>query len=73
MQIINNVHISYIVRTAICQWKWRTEIELTISNGLKVMNVFINKIDEQSVSGETVWLNVQTNLHGHRSPQTLIY
>ena len=48
MQIINNVYILYIVRTAIYQWRWWNEIK--ISNGLKVMNVFINKIDEQSVS-----------------------
>ena len=33
------------------------------------MNVFRNKIDEQSVSGETVWLSVQTNSHAHRSLQ----
>ena len=40
------------------------------------MNVFINKIDEQSVrkrvSEDMVWLSVQTNSHAHRSHQTLI-
>ena len=44
MQIIDDVYILYIVRTAIYQWRWWNEIE--ISNGLKEMNVFINKIDE---------------------------
>ena len=76
MQIINNVNILCIVKTAINQWKWWSEIK--ISNGLKEINVLINKIDEQSVkrrdSGDTAYLNgVQTNSHSHRSPQTLIY
>ena len=44
MQIIDDVYILYIVRTAIYQWRCWNEIE--ISNGLKEMNVFINKIDE---------------------------
>ena len=37
------------------------------------MNVFINKIAEQSFSDETEWLNVQANSHAHRPPETLIY
>ena len=37
------------------------------------MNVFINKIDDQSDSGEMAWLSVQTNSHAHWSPQTIIY
>ena len=50
MQILNNV---YIVRTAIYQWRWWNEIK--ISNGLKEINVFINKNDEQSVSKRQLW------------------
>ena len=50
MPIINNVCKLYIVRTAIYQWRWWNEIKIKISNGLKEMNAFINKIDEQSVS-----------------------
>ena len=46
MQIINNVYIFCIVKIAIYQWRWWNEIEDKISNGLKDMNVFINKIDE---------------------------
>ena len=48
MQIINNVYMLNIVKTAIYQWRWWSKIK--ISNCLKEMNVFINKIDEQYVS-----------------------
>ena len=41
---------------------------MEISNDLKVMNVFINNTDKQSVSGETVWLSVQTD---HRFINTM--
>ena len=35
MQLINNVCLLYVLKTAIYQWKWWNEIK--ISNGLKVM------------------------------------
>ena len=44
MQIINNVYILYIVRSAIYQWKWWNDIEIKIPNGLKEMNDYINNI-----------------------------
>ena len=50
MQIINSVYILWIVRSAIYQWKWRNDIEIQISNGLKEMNDYINNIGEESVS-----------------------
>ena len=58
MQIINNACALYIVKNSIYQWKLLNEIEIKILNGLKKMNLlkkwninlFINKIDEQSVT-----------------------
>ena len=74
MQIINNEYILHIVRTAIYYWKWWNEIE--ISNGLKINNVFINKIDEQFVHEEakeilSEWANKRSNSHAHRSTRKL--
>ena len=62
-KLINNVYIlNIIVRTAINQWRWWNEIiVIKISNSLEEMNVFINKIDEQSVTREIAWLSVQTS------------
>ena len=69
MQIIENVYKLHIVITVIYQWRWWNKIEITISNGLKEMDVFINKIDEQSVSksqrryGVTERTNKRTRSH----------
>ena len=76
MQIIDNVCILHIVGTAIYQWKWWNEFEIKILNGLKQINVFMNMIDEKSVSEETTekqcdWAYKRT--HTLTSPQILIY
>ena len=63
MRISNNVYILYIVGTAIYQWRWRNKIEIKISICLKEINVFINKIYEQSIckSHRTYGVTDRTN------------
>ena len=50
MEIINSVYILCILKTVIYQWRWWNEIKIAISNGLKEMNVFINKIETSNLS-----------------------